>query len=70
MSKSLCAHTHTHTHTHFPRVGYLAGELVSMLQSKQPELHITEQDLLCVKIAGLCHDLGEGSDACTDMSSH
>ena len=43
-----------HTHS----VGYLAGELVSMLQSKQPELNITEQDLLCVKIAGLCHDLG------------
>ncbi|XP_064399038.1 deoxynucleoside triphosphate triphosphohydrolase SAMHD1-like isoform X2 [Halichondria panicea] len=41
-------------------VGYLAGELVSMLQSKQPELNISQQDLLCVKIAGLCHDLGHG----------
>lgn len=36
----------------------MAGELVSVLQNKQPELNITEQDLLCVKIAGLCHDLG------------
>jgi hypothetical protein len=40
------------------RVCYLAGVLVERLQSKQPELRITEQDILCVKIAGLCHDLG------------
>ena len=40
------------------RVGYLAGELVGMLQRKQPELAITDVDVLCVKIAGLCHDLG------------
>ena len=40
------------------RVGYLAGELVEMLQRKQPELDITDKDVLCVKIAGLCHDLG------------
>ena len=43
---------------HFPRVAHLAGELVEMLKRKQPELKITEQELLCVKIAGLCHDLG------------
>lgn len=38
------------------RVGHLAGCLVQTL--KQTEL-IDERDLLCVQIAGLCHDLGE-----------
>ncbi|XP_043843201.1 deoxynucleoside triphosphate triphosphohydrolase SAMHD1 isoform X2 [Dromiciops gliroides] len=41
-------------------VGYLAGCLVRELQEKQPDLNITERDLLCVQIAGLCHDLGHG----------
>ena len=40
------------------RVGYLAGELLETLHRKQPELCISGQDILCVKIAGLCHDLG------------
>ena len=36
----------------------MAGELVETLQRKQKDLGITEADVLCVKLAGLCHDLG------------
>ena len=39
-------------------VCYLAGEFARMLQRKQPELDITDKDVLCVEIAGLIHDLG------------
>uniref|UniRef100_A0A8C4Z094 HD/PDEase domain-containing protein n=1 Tax=Gadus morhua TaxID=8049 RepID=A0A8C4Z094_GADMO len=41
-------------------VGYLAGKLAKSLQNKQPGLNITKRDILCVQIAGLCHDLGHG----------
>ena len=41
------------------RVCHLAGELLEALRLKQSqELSITDKDVLCVKIAGLCHDLG------------
>ena len=41
-------------------VAYLAAELVSTLRRNQPELDITDTDLVCVSLAGLCHDLGHG----------
>jgi len=37
----------------------LAGQFVKQLRESQPKLKIDDKDILCVQIAGLCHDLGK-----------
>ncbi|RPD54394.1 HD-domain/PDEase-like protein [Lentinus tigrinus ALCF2SS1-7] len=41
-------------------VAYLAQTLAIHLKDSQPSLGITQRDVQCVTIAGLCHDLGHG----------
>ncbi|KAH9476787.1 Deoxynucleoside triphosphate triphosphohydrolase SAMHD1 [Psilocybe cubensis] len=41
-------------------VSRLARKMASHLKRTQPELSITDRDVNCVEIAGLCHDLGHG----------
>jgi hypothetical protein len=51
------------THTRFEHsigVAHLAEKVASRLRENQSLLNITAVDVLCVKIAGLCHDLGHG----------
>ncbi|RNF25718.1 SAM domain-containing protein [Trypanosoma conorhini] len=51
------------THTRFEHsigVAHLASEMVRHIAICQPELGITLADILCVTVAGLCHDIGHG----------
>ncbi|XP_035224770.1 deoxynucleoside triphosphate triphosphohydrolase SAMHD1-like isoform X2 [Stegodyphus dumicola] len=41
-------------------VCYLAGKFLQELREHQPELQLSDTDVLCVELAGLCHDLGHG----------
>ena len=48
-------------HTRFEHslgVAYLCYNLMTKLQLKQPELNITNRDILLISIAGLIHDIG------------
>lgn len=52
------------THTRFDHsigVAWLGFKMVSSIAERQPELKISSQDILCVTIAALCHDLGHGA---------
>lgn len=51
------------THCRFEHslgVAALAEELLRQIKKKQPKLGITEKDVICVKVAGLLHDIGHG----------
>jgi HD superfamily phosphohydrolase len=51
------------THSRFEHsvgVSYVAGKWARHLRRTQPELGITEDDIMVVQLAGLCHDLGHG----------
>ena len=41
-------------------VAHLSQLMVVRLKEKQPNLNITEKDVLCVTLAGLLHDIGHG----------
>jgi len=51
------------THTRFEHslgVMSFAGTYLEAIAKRQPRLNITTKDIVCVKIAGLLHDLGHG----------
>ena len=39
-------------------VSHLCGIMISKLQKDQPELNISDRDVLLVRVAGLVHDIG------------
>jgi hypothetical protein len=41
-------------------VSHLAGQWAEHFRAQQPCLQITDEDILCVQLAGLLHDLGHG----------
>lgn len=54
-------HCANHTrYQHSLGVAHLAEKLAKTIKNNQPTLGITDEDVLCVKIAGLCHDIGHG----------
>jgi len=59
---SMCSHVYPGaTHTRFFHsigTAYLSYSLVKSIRERQPELNITDIDVVCVTLAGLLHDLG------------
>ncbi|OAF68568.1 Deoxynucleoside triphosphate triphosphohydrolase SAMHD1 [Intoshia linei] len=54
---------HCANHTRFEHcigTSYLAHLMIKTIKENQPEVGITNIDILCVEIAALCHDLGHG----------
>ena len=49
-----------HRFEHSIGVSILANKLISSIKQRQPELGVSERDVRCVTLAGLCHDLGHG----------
>ena len=50
-------------HTRFEHsigTAYLARIFVDHIKKTQPELNISLKDIICVQMAGLCHDIGHG----------
>ncbi|CAL8100902.1 unnamed protein product [Orchesella dallaii] len=45
---------------HCVGTSFLAGKYGKILRKNQPELNITDVDILCLYLGGLCHDLGHG----------
>lgn len=51
----------THTRReHSIGVCHLSGKIAEVLSSQNPHLDVTRDDVLCVKISGLLHDIGHG----------
>lgn len=53
-------------------VAWMASKFVRGLRARQPELGITDAEVICVEVAGLVHDLGHGvmSHMCGDAGAH
>jgi len=49
-----------HRYEHSIGVCHLSSTLIERFRQSQPELEINESEIKCIKLAGLCHDLGHG----------
>lgn len=58
----ICSHIYPGaTHTRFAHsigTAFLSFEMMKTIRARQPELSISDKDVICVALAGLLHDLG------------